>query len=66
MIEYYIKVENGKIYDEYNEEQVTLSETALMMYRLEEMKLGLMAKEFDPEIASSEEDKKEEKEGEDS
>ena len=60
MIEYKIKVDNEKVLDEYHDREVTLQEVSLMIYRLEELKINLLAKDFKSEFEAIEEDQGEE------
>lgn len=42
MIKIGIEVREGKTYDHFEDEDVTLNEAALALYKLEEMKLKIM------------------------
>ena len=55
MIELNIKTNGKEIFDGYNEDNPTMKEVALILYRLEEMKLMLMSKEFESKFEVSEE-----------
>ena len=46
MIQYKIKTDGKKVIDEYTENKVTLNQVALIIYRLEELKLKLLSKKF--------------------
>lgn len=50
MIEFHVKVDKDDIKDSYNEKNVTLTEVALIIHRLEELKLGLLDKEFENKL----------------
>ena len=54
MIEIRIKTDGKKVFDSFNEENPTLKETALINYRLDQIKLELLSKEFDSELEVSE------------
>lgn len=47
MIEIAIMIKDGKVLDRYNDKECTFAEVAAALYSLEEMKINLMAKEFD-------------------
>jgi len=50
MIKVVIKTDGETILDEFNNEDCTIAETALVIYRLEQLKLLLLAKEFDSDF----------------
>lgn len=54
MIEIKIRTDGKRIFDAYDEDNPTLKETALIIYRLEQMKLELLSKEFESEFEVSE------------
>lgn len=54
MIRIRIETNGSKIADSYEEDKPTLKEVALIIYRLEQMKLDLLSKEFDSELEISE------------
>jgi len=55
MIDLHIKTDGEHIYDSLNNKDCTLKETALVVYRLEELKLRLLEKEFESKFEVSEE-----------
>jgi len=55
MIDLHIKTDGKYIYDNLNNKYCTLEETALVVYRLEELKLRLLEKEFKNKFEVSEE-----------
>lgn len=56
MIEIYLKTNGKDILDKYGEKDVTLVECALIIYRLEEIKLRLLDKEFDAKFEVKEDE----------
>ena len=55
MIDLHIRTDGKHIYDSLNNKDCTLEETALVVYRLEELKLRLLEKEFESKFEVSEE-----------
>ncbi len=54
MIDIQIKTDGKRVFDSYNEDKPTLKEVSLVIYRLEQMKLNFLSKEFDSEFEISE------------
>ncbi len=54
MIEYSIKTQDGKIMDSYNEDEPTFKEASFIIFRLEELKLKLLDKEFKSDLEINE------------
>lgn len=50
MIDIRIKTDGEQIFDQFNNKECTLTETAAVLYRLEQIKLLLIAKEFESDI----------------
>ena len=50
MIEIQIKTDGKKVLDKFNNKNCTLGETALVLFRLEQIKKLLLEKEFDSEF----------------
>lgn len=50
MIDIQIKTDGKKVLDYYNEDKPTLKEVSLVIYRMEQMKLNLLSKEFKSEF----------------
>ncbi len=50
MIEIIIKIDGEKILDRLNNKNCTLEETALVLYRLEQIKKDLLEKEFESDF----------------
>ena len=55
MIEIQIKTDGKKVLDKFNNKNCTLGETALVLLRLEQIKIKLLEKEFESEFEVSEE-----------
>ncbi len=53
MIQVTIKTNGTEVFDSYDEAKPTMKEVALMVYRLEEIKLRLMSKEFESKFEVS-------------
>ena len=54
MIEIIIKTDGEQILDRFNNKDCTLSETAIVLYRLEQIKQLLLEKEFDSDFMMEE------------
>lgn len=54
MIKFFVETNGKKILDTYNEDNPTMQEVALVIYRLEELKLELLSKDFESEFEASE------------
>lgn len=55
MIDIRIRTDGKKVADSFDEDNPTLNEAALIVHRLEQIKLELLSKEFDSELEVSEE-----------
>ncbi len=54
MIKIEISTDGKRVYDGYDEDNPTMKECSLILYRLEQIKLNLLAKEFKSEFEVSE------------
>jgi len=54
MIEVIIKTNGEKVLDRLNNQHCTLSEVAIVLYRLEQIKLKLLSMEFKPDFQMEE------------